>query len=492
MYRIINHVHASCVQHFCKWGVYVMGLIINHNIMASNTARNLNIHYGSLSAATRRLSSGLRVNTAADDAAGLAIRELQRADIAALQQGVRNANDAISLIQTADGALQVIDEKLIRMKELAEQASTGTYDSTQRLMIDSEFQAMAAEINRIATATDFNGIKLLDGSLSGMHDGGGLQSLGALKIHFGAGNDAAEDYYYVDVAGATIGRLGLGRDHVPPIMSERLTNGAGLAQFPSGVVSFAMVPKGTVNLRLHLYDHGANDSIQVFTTSGVHVAGTVLGGGDWASAGVRNAADADRLVMVEDNGFLPGASYNDAALNGGAGTLPYTDVPPYNQFTYNGMNIGYSGDGNATRNLDEYLTIDNVTEDLIVISAGSGIFSMQGAWDFMPEAEPRNEAISIATQEQAQKALEKLSGAIVRKDNIRAHLGSIQNRLENTVSNLNIQAENLQVAESRISDTDVGTEMASFVRNQILTQASVAMLAHANTLPKAAMQLISG
>jgi Flagellin and related hook-associated proteins len=144
-----------------------MALVINHNLMAMNASRNLSSSYGALAVSTRRLSSGLRVGTAADDAAGLAIRELMRADISSLQQGIRNANDAISLIQTADGALQIIDEKLIRMKELATQAATGTYNSDQRLIIDSEYQAMASEITRIANATDFNGIHLLNGNLSG-------------------------------------------------------------------------------------------------------------------------------------------------------------------------------------------------------------------------------------------------------------------------------------------------------------------------------------
>ena len=104
-----------------------MALVINHNLMAMNSARNLSDHYGALSTSTQRLSSGLRINSAADDAAGLAVRELMRSDISTMNQGIRNANDAISMIQTADGALQVIDEKLIRMKELAEQAATGTY-----------------------------------------------------------------------------------------------------------------------------------------------------------------------------------------------------------------------------------------------------------------------------------------------------------------------------------------------------------------------------
>ncbi|MFW5730456.1 MAG: flagellin, partial [Desulfonatronovibrionaceae bacterium] len=133
-----------------------MSLVINHNLMAMNSARNLGEAYANLGTSTRRLSSGLRIGTAADDAAGLAARELMRAEISSLNQGVRNANDGISLIQTADGALGVIDEKLIRMKELAEQAATGTYNSDQRLIIDSEYQAMASEITRIANATKFN------------------------------------------------------------------------------------------------------------------------------------------------------------------------------------------------------------------------------------------------------------------------------------------------------------------------------------------------
>ncbi|MFH1061027.1 MAG: flagellin, partial [Pseudomonadota bacterium] len=116
-----------------------MSLVVNHNLMAMNAARNLTATYGALAKSTQRLSSGLRVNSAADDAAGLAIRELMRADIAVINQGVRNAGDAISMIQTAEGAMSVIDEKLIRMKELAEQAATGTYTTSQRAIMDSEY-----------------------------------------------------------------------------------------------------------------------------------------------------------------------------------------------------------------------------------------------------------------------------------------------------------------------------------------------------------------
>jgi len=296
--------------------------------MSMNAANNLQFSYNRLSKSTERLSSGLRINSAADDAAGLAIRELMRSDIRVLNQGIRNAQDAISLIQTADGALSVIDEKLIRMKELAEQAATGTYTSTQRLMIESEYQQMASEISRIANATDFNGLKLLDGSLSAGanhinpadwgsdHNGSGLTATGPLKVHFGTGNSSAEDYYYIAIGSATASALGVG-----------------------------------------------NNSTE---------------------------------------------------------------------------NAGYS----------------------------------------------------ISTQNAAQRALTALDDAIVSKDKIRAALGSIQNRLENTITNLTIQAENLQASESRISDIDVATEMTEFTRNQILAQSGVAMLAQANSLPQLALQLL--
>lgn len=293
-------------------------MYINHNQMATQVANTLTSHYGNLSSSVQRLSTGLRINSAADDAAGLAIRELMRTDIAALQQGVRNANDAISLIQTADGALAVIDEKLIRMKELAEQAATGTYDSTQRLMIESEYQAMASEITRIANATDFNGIYLLNGNLSSdTHNGSDLTATGKLKVHFGSMNDSAEDYYYIQIGTSTASALGVGN-----------------------------------------------------------------------------------------------------------------------------------------------------------------------------QADKTSAAYTVSTQEAAQKALVGLNDAVVSKDKIRAHLGALQNRLENTISNLTTQTQNLQAAESRISDVDVATEMTAFVRNQILTQSAVAMLSQANSMPQMAMQLI--
>ncbi|HEW79532.1 MAG TPA: flagellin [Phycisphaerales bacterium] len=169
-------------------------LAIKNNIMAANAARHLGQSYDALATSVERLSSGLRINSAKDDAAGLAVRELMRADIAVLQQGARNAQDGISMLQTMEGAMATIDNALIRMKQLAEQAATGSYSAAQRTIMDSEFGEMANEIERIAGATKFNGIKMLD------------SATGSISIHFGSLTDK------IDVSTADMTKSGLSID----------------------------------------------------------------------------------------------------------------------------------------------------------------------------------------------------------------------------------------------------------------------------------------
>ena len=328
-----------------------MSLVINNNMMSMNATRNLNAAYGNLANSIQRLSTGLRINSAADDAAGLAIREGMRADIAALNQGIRNAQDAISMIQTAEGALAVIDEKLIRMKELAEQAATGTYTQEQRLIIHSEFAAMASEIDRIASSTNFNGVKLLNGNVS--------------------------------VAG---------------------TNG----QWTD------------------------NNSWSTSETNYTNASG-------WQEAG----------GAVDENENITG-----------------------------GIKIHF---GPTNKRAEDYYFIriaDARTESLFRDSNTS-----RPTGSITPN-------IALTTQHAAQQALETLQTAILRKENIRANLGAMQNRLENTITNLTIQAENLQASESRISDVDIANEMTEFTRNMVLTQAAVSMLAQANSLPQLALRLL--
>ena len=393
-----------------------MSLVINHNLMAMNAARSLSSSYSRLSTSVQRLASGLRVNSAADDAAGLAVREMMRTDIRVLNQGVRNANDAISMIQTADGALSVIDEKLTRMKELAEQASTGTYTTAQRLIMDSEFQAMASEITRIATATDFNGVKLLDGSLSG--SGADGTSGNQMKIHFGTGNSSAEDYYYVKINGATASALGIG--------------GGGGSGTPNEVI------------QAYLKAHPAYKT--TFAVASVNFFATQLG-----------------------PGVLPSFLTDPTEFDKNAPDLACYGYPP-------------SG-GGPYHYVDFFQNLKDGSVFVLRTEQTGGTYTYEG----FEKAEAGG---NIKTQANAQQALGMIDSAIVAKDNIRANLGAISNRLANTVSNLSIQAENLQAAESRISDVDVATEMTNFTTNQILVQSAVSMLAQANALPQLALKLL--
>lgn len=168
-------------------------LAIKNNIMAANAARQLGISYDSLAKSVERLSSGLRINSAKDDAAGLAVRELMRADIAVLEQGARNAQDGISMLQTMEGAMAVVDDALVRMKQLAEQASTGSYSDAQRTLMQNEFDEMRKEIDRIAAATKFNDIQMLNSASD------------SVTIHFGA----SSDYITVSTADLTSASTGL-------------------------------------------------------------------------------------------------------------------------------------------------------------------------------------------------------------------------------------------------------------------------------------------
>lgn len=529
---------------------------INHNLLAANAARNLNARYDRLTTSTQRLSSGLRINSAADDAAGLTIRELHRADIAALNQGARNANDAISLLQVADGALGIIDEKLIRMKELAEQAATGTYDSTQRMMINSEYVAMASEIDRIANATDFNGLKLLDGSLAGAHDGSGLVASGKMKIHFGTANDSAEDYYYIGIDDCSTIGLGLRLEggQVTPGYYKWLkgatidrdnmslnfvisggTAGHGESGFMKGLDYFAL-PTGIKNVNI-VSNASATDPyhkthVCLFDKNGVQYTGAPIMDTKWSpitthtgrtntestSSWWNGIKPEDFLKLGKENGVFDASltgltkSPDHSVLMNANNTSQEIDAFGAKLSTSTGINeIGarWGGGVNDGPPTDEKYIISELNEEVLFFigghdnpGGGCNTYNLSITADITPDflkfydqlpddahfVEGR--LLTIDTQEKAQEMLITINDAIITKDKIRAHLGALQNRLENTLSNLTVQAENLKASESRISDADVAIEMTNFVRNQILTQAAVSMLSQANSMPEMTMRLI--
>jgi flagellin len=577
-------------------------------------ARFLAGSYDKLSKSIERLSSGLRINTAGDDAAGLAVREMARADIATAAQGVRNAADAISLIQTADGALAVIDAKLIRMKELAEQAATGTYTATQREIINSEYQAMASEIDRIAASATFNGVKLLDGSINTLNSGQGI------RIHFGNGDSAAEDYYYIktdNTMATNPNGLRVGGDGKNDIWSagpylDALGGCCGGAIESLGATA---APNATAGFMYgYNYDDDSLNDSQLFNSK--YLAGKYGAAAGEGAATYQQIIDNVNLgtqsrviVDFEDNVNLSGTSgfvaicldsdevfYFGSSANatptmpsfsskrvrvkvadaGSAGALAtaINGALSSNYWAYasggdrvvifrkdggnnNGLVIEeiYKGMSLTQAN---YLTYVNAVTGKSGQSANS--FSLGGEkWGKLAAAQQRGGGYSVAllgrdigdkrdlaiaggtesydddwsdklsaaglatvaarlapnlrrssftevqnakdgdwdgaeirTQDSARRALLALSRAIESKDVIRAGLGATQNRLEGTMRSLTVQIENLQAAESRISDVDVAWEMTEFTKNNILAQAATSMLAQANSLGGLALTLIKG
>jgi flagellin len=530
----------------------------------------------------------------------MAIRELMRADIATMQQGIRNAADAISMIQTADGALSVIDEKLIRMKELAEQAATGTYTTAQREIINSEYQAMAAEIDRIANATNFNGIKLLDGSVTNQHGGQGL------KIHFGVSNDSAEDYYFVNIGDARAtsstglriggdakndiwgqGAAGAGALNGPGCCTAGFESLNGKADFTDGdyfaygynwdwkqdsdsglLTGKYLAGRYEVTSAESLQDLINKVNAGTQSRVGVKMSGATVPGatgflavciGDeayyWGSASLAsaeingskdrtkvsaNATAYDLASAINHNSdsefwamtsgqmvFIfkkDGGDYNDILacdVAGGTGSAQLKNILFENMQTglwnQSGTNLSLGGEhwgtmkasqtganlGNEVWNVILNGRDVGDERDLWIANSSSeittpGLFSAEiikgmnrdSFVEIQNAADAKWDGAEVRTQSSAQEALDAITNAINIKDKIRADLGALQNRLENTMSNLTIQAENLQAAESRISDVDVATEMTEFTRNNVLAQAATSMLAQANSLSQLALSLL--
>ncbi len=459
-----------------------MALAIRNNIMAGTAARHLGKAYTALAASVERLSSGLRINSAKDDAAGMAVRELIRADIAVLKQGSRNAQDGISMLQTMEAAMGIMDENLVRMKELAEQAATGSYSSAQRSIMDAEFSEMAAEIERIAGATKFNNIAMLNEAAqsSGSND---------VKIHVGTTTtidvektdmtmsglniDTGDGGWYMDTA--TSSGTSTSTASWMTVLADSATGGDTISM----TIQFATCTAATSD------DESA---FTVFFSAGA--AGTAASGADTTNAQTFSLANVVAAINAKSMDLGWDASGND--LRYSAATVQYDSTSSkyvlrlksresnadigkitWTNFDGGGATDGFvSGGFNVTTGANAHSTTA-LLSSLGMLSSGA-----------------TQAGLNIKTIDAATTALLTLETAINAKDTARASFGYKMNRLESTVAILDVQAENLQTAESRISDADVATEMANMTSTQVLTQAGVAMLAQANQMPQMALTLL--
>jgi flagellin len=433
-------------------------LAIKNNIMASNAARHLGKAYDSLSTSVERLASGLRINSAKDDAAGLAVRELIRADVAVLQQGARNAQDGISMLQTMEGAMGVIDENLIRMKELAEQAATGSYSTAQRTIMNAEFSEMADEIDRVAGATSFNGIRMLTTE----------DSSDAIEIHVGTSDTI------------TINRQDMttdtGLDIAVGNVGASITSTSGVATLATTFFTIVDTEANTnaAKISITFTDTNPNPDVSERTVD-VYFS---------SSAGTTNYTlqeVIDRINLASQN---LGNDTNGQSIN-------------YPMATYETAGGEYFLKLNSNEDSADTAAITAQTQNSDLTT--TGWMTSAAAWTTASDVTATafttvtvGAGINILTATSAQGALTKVGDAITVKDAARAAFGYKMNRLESTISILDIQAENLMSAESRISDVDVATEMATLTRTQVLSQAGISMLSQANSMPQMALSLLNG
>jgi flagellin len=383
---------------------------INHNISALNAWRSMDQVNQSMGKTLERLSSGLRINRAGDDAAGLAISEKMRGQIKGLETAVKNAQDSISLIQTAEGALTETHSILQRMRELSVQAASDTNTDVDRNQIQLELDQLREEIDRISRTTEFNTMKLLDGKIESFRGSEDIKVVtgGNINVEATKMGTVVEGTYVVEV-----GQL------------EGLEN-------------------SVLDVRITQITAGGIDTTVVSLNAGV----TTLGGISftWTST---------TFNLGDFGGSLPKNEIVDSAVVRVEGTYTKNDQLVFQIGANEGHNI--------------ILGIDDMSAAALGLTTSS---------------------LVATDQDSAERSIMVVDAAIHKVSTARASLGAVQNRLEHTISNLGVASENLTAAESRIRDADMAKEMMDFTKQQILLQASNAMLAQANTIPQNVLQLL--
>lgn len=426
-------------------------MIVQHNISAMNANRNLGITNGQLSKSTEKLSSGYRINRAGDDAAGLAISEKMRGQIRGLNQASTNAEDSISLVQTAEGALQESQNILQRMRELSVQAANDTNTDDDRSQIQNEIDQLTNEIDRIATTSEFNTKKLLDGSQAGIKK-------------YAAGNATTEGTFTngnVSVVAMKSSEAAIvGKDDVIRITVQK--------DVSTGSLSFGKLSDTTATATISTLN-GISGSVSVSN-------GTItITNAAYASKAATDDATTSGTVTIKLSGAenLKAGDVITITLNKMTGT-----DKAENEKESLRLQVG----ANAGQEMD--LSIASMkAKDLGIVKTSTTV-------DSDGTGKNIGKALDVTSQDTASMAIQAYDSAIKRVSTERAKLGAVQNRLEHTISNLDTSEENLQSAESRIRDVDMAEEMTSYSKSNILMQAGQSMLAQANQSQQGVLSLL--
>jgi flagellin len=507
-----------------------MALTVNTNIASLNAQRNLTKSGSDLNVSLQRLSTGLRINSAKDDAAGLAISERFTTQIRGLNQAIRNSNDGVSLAQTAEGALSESGNLLQRIRELAIQSSNATNSASDRAALQSEVNQLKTELQRTATTTSFNGLNILDGSYQNQVFQVGDQSGTDNQIQVSISDTRTTGLGVFTVAGASAtNQDGLGSTsagaatataatatNVVNAQTLTIASSVGTSTVSVGDADSADVIATAVNAKAGttgvsasaqttatlgtLSDNGTV-SFSVVTGDGTAAVSAAVTTGDLSNladqinqftgqTGVSASANGDTLTLTNGEGKDIGIE-NFVHSGNSAETAVFKGSAEGTGVTLTGPNSGTPNAADSAIATGEVTftssTGFNVQSD-VANSAGSVVDSAAGT-DVSSALSAVN-AVDISTAQGALDSLDVLDGALAQISSIRADLGAIQSRFESVINNLSSTVENASAARSRIIDADFAAETAALTRNQILQQAGVAVLAQANGLPQLALSLL--
>ena len=416
-----------------------MAMTINTNVVSINSQRNLSLSGSSLATSMQRLSSGLRVNSAKDDAAGLAISERMKAQSSGLAVAARNANDGISLAQTAEGALSKVGDMLQRMRELAVQASNATNSKTDREAMQAEVSQLVSEIDRVAKTSEFNGKKLLNGDFAG----------GVFQVGASAGDNITVGSL-MNTKAEALGAVKIATFSQNTNAVTAFKDGTPAAAGADGVMGTA----DDVAATAASYANGINDNV-------LKVNGQNLGAIDAAGSKL------ERLGQVVE------------AINAKTADTGVTAFLS-------------SENGNHTVELRaaKEIKLEGFTEATTMLKdADTAAFDTATEYKALADDVGIHD-ISVKTQAEAWDALKKIDKSIDQVNSARGDLGALQTRFEKSIENIDIMNENISAARGRIVDADFAAETANLSRSQILQQAGTAMVAQANQLPQNVLSLL--
>ncbi|RMF95824.1 MAG: flagellin [Gammaproteobacteria bacterium] len=478
-----------------------MPSIVNTNVMSLNAQRNLSRSDSMLATSLQRLSSGLRINSAKDDAAGLAIANRFTTQIRGLNQAVRNANDGISLSQTAESALDELTNNLQRIRELAVQSANATNSASDRAALDQEVQQRLDEINRIASQTSFNGQKVLDGSFGAAQFQIGANVGETITVNLTTGVRADQIGQIATLEGNPVSAnaltdgaltIAVGQGQAVAIGASVAGNGAGQtadsayakvqAINAAGVSGLTAVAKNETTAAFSTVSSAGGTSTYNLTINGVDI---YTGTGNIADGGSLTANDVAAQINLFSSqtgvsASVTGSSLTLTAADGrnvdvtetianGTGTASGTGIDATQQGTLRGT---------ITLSASQNITLGGPVADIGFTGTSIAVDSNTLS------------TVDVLNVTNSENAIQRVDAALTTVSSLRSQLGAVQSRFESITANLQTVSENLQASRSRILDADFAAETANLTKAQILQQAGVAVLAQANAVPQTVLGLL--